>query len=303
MYFGLGDSMTVLRFSFFIIFVFFLNLLAPASILAAVEGELSYEDIYSHVHPSFLKADHEDLKEDLKDKVLTPLAWQQKMNESSWDMLCVGETHSEGYRNTISSLVLSELRFEHLLLESKAGEIEPLLQGYHKTESAFLLSAPLTNIFQSALRNNPQLRISGVERRPEQQRLALDESLHLKRGKLTREAFIAQNIVDTYRPGEKTLALYGSLHCARLNKGLGLDTPFFKLMESYFRSQEMKVSNVRVIHAKDHRVLSALLRQYGYLKRQPIVLSNLQDLKPSAYNHQVDLYILFKDYDNLVVVP
>ncbi len=295
--------MTVLRFSFFFIYVLFLNLLLPLSVLANVELNLSDENIYSHVHPSFLKADHEDFKAELKDKVLTPLSWQQKMNTSNWDILCVGETHSEGYRNIVSSLVLSELKFDHLMLESKASEIEPLLQEYHETENAIFLSAPITNIFKSVLGNNPQLRISGVERRPEQERLALSETLRLKRGKLTREAFIAQNILDTYRSGEKTLALYGSLHCAKLNKGLGLDTPFFKLMESYFRSQDMKVSNVRVIRAKDHQVLSALLRQYGYLKQQPIVLSNLQNLKPSVYNHQIDLYTLFKDYDNLVIVP
>jgi len=295
--------MTGYRFSFLLIFLFFLDFLYPISVQGSVKRGLSHEDIYAHVHPSFLKADHEDLKAELADRVLTPIDWQQKMNSSSWDVLCVGETHSEEYRKNISDFILSGLKFEHLLLESKASEIKPLLQGYQKNKSAILLSASVTQVFQSAFQNNSELRISGIERRSEQERLSLNETILLNRGKLSREAFIAQNIVEVYRPGEKTLALYGSLHCGKLNKGLGLDTPFFKLMEFYFRSQEMKVSNIRVIRADEHRVLSALLRQYGYLKGEPIVLSNLQELKPSVYNHQADLYALFKDYDNLVVIP
>lgn len=263
----------------------------------------SPDDLYRHVDQSFLKFDHVDLKEALKNKVLSPALWQQKINESVWDFLCVGEKHDQKIRDLISLNILEDLKIDHLLLETQGDTIPTLLSDYAQTGSAQLLGAPLTSILKTVYKTNPEIKISGVEQTSAQAFLKTQETIKFQRGKLSREAFIAQNIVDSFQKGEKTLALYGALHCSFLNEGLGLDTPFFLLMGSYFKTQGLKTSNIKIIQAADHRVLTALLRQYGYLKREPIILTELQSLDPRYYNYQVDLFKLFKGFENIVLIP
>jgi hypothetical protein len=260
-------------------------------------------DLYKSVDPVFLRPDHTDMQALLSERAMSPSQWVNSVNELDWDFMCVGETHSDIYRSLLSQHVFSDLHFDHFMLETTPPHLEALLNDYRQTGQAQMLGAPMGPVLYTVLSQNPDLKVTGVERTPAQSHLALQEVLELERGRLSREAFISQNIVDHYQAGEKTVALYGSLHCAGLNYGLGLDTPFFRLLERYFAPQNKKLINVRMIFAQNHRVLTALLRQYGLLQNGPVVLTNLGSIDPSEYNYHIDLFVLFMAYDNLIVVP
>jgi hypothetical protein len=271
--------------------------------LSTFSEELSLESLYQHVDPSLLKSDHDDLKEAFKNRVISPSAWQSKMNDSSWDVLCLGETHNQQTREAISTNILNNLNIDHLMLETQAESVDPLLQEYRQVGSVQLLGAPLTDVLNTVYESNPDVKISGVERSQKQAFLVTQESIKFQRGKLSREAFIAQNIIDRFVKGEKTLALYGALHCSNLNEGLGFNTPFYQLMAPFYQSQDLKTLNIKIIRAQDHHVLSAYLRQYGYFNREPIILTDLQSFDPQFYNYQIDLYKLFKAFDTVVLIP
>jgi hypothetical protein len=267
--------------------------------------KVSPEEIYQGVPAFLLKADHTDMKAVFAGKVKTLPQWHESLNQDGFDLVCLGETHSESFRQFLTTSFFSGVRFDHLLLEEKENKVPDLVSRVKSGEEASMLGAPIAALLRESFALNPALKVTGIESDQKQTHRATLETIGLGRQKLSREAFIGLNLMNAWKKGERTVALYGSLHCGLLNEGLGLDSPFYRLIQPEIRARKASAHNVKVVRAEDVRVLLALLTRYEFYKtgQGPVVLTGLRSIPPAAYNHHADLFRLFSSFDTVIIRP
>jgi hypothetical protein len=267
--------------------------------------KVTADEIYQGVPGFLLKADHTDMKATFTPKVKSLKQWQEGLDRDGFDFLCLGETHSESYRQFLMTSFFEGVRFDHLLLEEPEEKAAETVRRVMAGEDVDILGAPISPLIREALELNPNLRFTGIESDQRQSHRANLETIGLGRQKLSREAFIGINLMKAWRKGERTVALYGSLHCGLLNEGLGLDSPVYRLIQPEIRARKARAHNVKVVRAEDVKVLLALLTRYELYKpgQGPVVLTGLKSIPPAAYNHHVDMFRLFSNFDTVIVRP
>lgn len=281
----------------------FLSVSGQAEIQDPPRASVDAKEVYAGIPETLLRADHEDLKTALKSHVMTPGEWVNQLNSERLDVLCVGETHSNEYRKLLTDTIFSNLKIDHLMLETQSADAADLLVQTKRSKTTQLLGADISSLLKQALTVNPHLQISGIEQTKIQSAQALKEKLNLNRSKISRDSFIALNLLSSLKPGQRHVVLYGSTHCGRFSDGLGLDTPFYRLLERELASRQLVQNNVKVISSSKYPALESLLKQYGYLKKEPLILSDLGTLPSAAYNYLLEFNSLFINYNNLILVP
>ena len=282
--------------------IFFLSLHVQAVGLPEDLAELT-ASIYQDMPEAFLKPDPLSFEQELRSRILTPSDWQAKINSNKTNFVCIGERHQDDFRQQIAMNLLQDLSLDQLMLETKFDDVAPMLASYNSGEPTQLLSAKMNEVLDAVIAKNPNVKITGVEIQQEQSARMTWETIKLEQKRLSRESFIAYNMMQNYQEEDQVGVLYGAAHCGNLSKGLALDTPFYKLLQPVLNEKGLSFTNIRVVFAKDEPVLNSYLIRYGLIARTPIVLSDVHNIKPEIFNYHHELVSLFANYDNYLIIP
>jgi len=142
--------------------------------------------------------------------VISVPARARRMHTASWEVVCLGEDHTDAARRFLATAVLSGLHADALLLEATPADLERIEDRVAAGESfVALLDANVATLLRDARAGNPDIRVVGIEERASQR--ADGRASPRDRG---RDDSIASNIWKAFRPGEKRVILLGALHCS-----------------------------------------------------------------------------------------
>ena len=136
-------------------------------------------------------------------------SWLDALNRKTVAILCVGENHEPYLRRFLADRLFATLKADALLLEATPREVERIRTRVEAgDERVMLLEANVGRLLRNALRVNPHLVVDGIEELPEQR------SARVQRVSGSRENSIEANFRARYRPGRRTVVLYGAFHCS-----------------------------------------------------------------------------------------
>ncbi len=244
--------------------------------------------------------------------VRVPLsAWIQNLNENPIDFLCLGERHDASLRAELARQVFPFLKFDVLFLEAvpeKARELVTETQNTlqsDKLQQIGLLGAPIGPLLQPVLQTAHHLEILGVEQTAHQKR---ELNLLTAQGTrtLTRDSYIARNILDEWTSGKRHVALYGASHCAKINVDSGWMRPFYPMLAKSQPNAQMR--SVKIIVEQEGSVpqsntpeglLMIYLQSSGFADAS-FVITDTSRVPPEVYNSKDELLGLFSAYDVIV---
>jgi hypothetical protein len=253
--------------------------LQSLSVFASIEKDL--------IDP-FTLPTMEESKSKLLKNITTLSLWSQIQNQKQNEFLCLGEMHDNNYR-ALAAKVFSQIKFQNLILEANDGEIEQFKVSLKNQDSFKHLGADFNPVLEAAFTSNPNLNLFGAENKG----VAVTD----------RDVALARYISSTINlagPFKKTVALYGHLHCSRLDLGLGQSVPFFQHLERNLKVPKFK--NVRIIIPSfkvEPQLLSLIARLQ--IKEPLIVLKNPRDIDPLYYRYNAELLHLFQNFDDLII--
>lgn len=133
--------------------------------------------------------------------------WLDWLNESRFQLICLGELHTESTRNFLSSTFFTTINMDILLLEAVPEEINHFMTLFDNKRDYFpLLDADILNIIRTSTKKNPHIKIFGIEQTNAQQNAS--QKRH------SRDDHIFTNFWDRFESGKTHIALLGALHCA-----------------------------------------------------------------------------------------
>ena len=281
-------------------------LLALLSATAMAAGANAYDaaDPYEGVPAELLKSDHQDFRAALMAGAMRIDEWVDSVNSAKLDFICLGETHVDEHRSFFASAIFPRLSADELLLEETQPAVDEIARGALGGGEPSLLGAPIGPALRAWAARNPSADLVGIEQTGEQAKRVTFEQMHLKREKLSRDSFIAKNVLLAWKRNSRVVALIGSAHCSRLSEGLGFDVPFFRLLQSEFGERGARVVNARYVAPGREPVLRAFLSLSNIAVGEGgLALTRLASIPASAYNFRADLQNLFQAYDVLLVAP
>jgi hypothetical protein len=146
-------------------------------------------------------------KESLKSNLISIRQWLTRLEQSNFQVLCMGELHMESTRRFLSNVFFSNFSIDVLLLEATPEELEKLIKRMEAGRNYFpLLDADIMNILRSVSDRNPDVKFYGIEETQKQAKQQSDRSNF-------RDQSIAQNFWTTFKPGLRHIILIGRLHC------------------------------------------------------------------------------------------
>lgn len=220
-------------------------------------------------------------------------AWIERLNTAGPALLCLGETHYTDFRHALSRDIFSKLRFDKLFLEALPGEVDEIISRVDAGEqSVNLLGADIAKVIRTARTVNPGLKFAGIEETKEQERLGRKEPW------LKRDSFIAKNLLGGMIPGGRHVALYGSLHCARNDLGLGGSRPFYRHLEDSLGSENMR--SVVVARSGAWANQFSVFMQILGLSGESFVIPDTSLIDPADYDYNWNLRKLFDNYTTIV---
>lgn len=252
-----------------------------------------------------------DFTSEISSHALSISDWIQKINAGDYNFICLGERHSEAYRSRLSHQLFSKLAIEQLFLEVSEDKGQDLLVEYQlkqDPEAVKLLGPAIGPLLKNTLRASPGVEIAGVDMTPSQAAEMNLEKAQNPNSRLSRDGFIAANILKRYKPGGTALALYGANHCAKYNVDTGWMRPFHSMLQQALPAKE-KTLSVRVILGDQARTypLNPEMTLLLYLEQteyhgKSFVLPDLSKISRATFNGKASFQGLFDSYDALVVL-
>lgn len=246
--------------------------------------------------PAFLKKDSSEIHGSLVAASQSPAEWAQALNQRSFDFLCLGESHEDLFRQLYGS-VLKDLSFQKLAIETTQSELELIQKSWVENQQAQLLGADFGAILMNLDGKVPKVTLVPVESTKEQDLLETQETIKTGKSSLSRDGFIAQNILSAMVPGEKLVALYGRHHCAKNNMGLG-SVPFFNFLQPI-----KKGLNVMVLKRKSTTTIHPLVvyLDMGVEGAKQVRVVESAKLKDEDHNFNWEIKSLTDNFDYIVV--
>lgn len=250
--------------------------------------------------PELLQFTWSDFSENLARESLQVSQWVENLNAQDYSFLCLGERHSDNFREYIAEKIFSDLRFDVLFIETTPDKAFQIVELYHQGEKNIpLLGANLFPVLRAAFLKNPHLKVVGVERTQEQRRLhTVDMFENEGQTRLSREGFIAKNILDNWHSGKKHVALYGALHCALNDIGLPNEASFFRLLRSS-RPQPEKWISSRLVNKEMNIYFNIIVNSFT-LSGSEFVLPLGHSIKPQTYNYNWKMMELLENFDTII---
>ncbi|MGJ3247287.1 MAG: hypothetical protein ACFE0I_14595 [Elainellaceae cyanobacterium] len=247
----------------------------------------------------FWIADSQDFRAELLANQISLSEWLEQINQSDLDFLCIGEAHSGIHRQFLADRVIPNLTIDVLMLEADPTQVENILNAVEAgIESVGLLGVDIAGIIRSAQAKNPQIQVIGVDETRQQSAWRNLEQIRSERQRLSRDGFISQNIQTHFQSGTRYVALFGAGHCAAYAINLGYSRPFFRHLIQSVISPE-KAKNVRILSSSQANSFKYAMDRAGF-SQDTTVISNTQDIKPTAYNFHWDFKSFLDPYDAII---
>lgn len=246
--------------------------------------------------PAFLKKDLIEIHATIVAASQSPSDWVQSLNQKSFDLLCLGESHEDVFRQLYGS-VIKDLHFQRLAIESIKEDLELIQKSWTENKQARLLGADFTPILVALEGRSPAIPLVPVESTKEQDLLETQEMLQTGKTSLSRDGFIAQNLLSAMSPGEKWVALYGRHHCAKNNMGLG-SVPFFNFLQ-----RVKSVLNVMVLKRRSTTTIHPLVvyLDMGVEGSKPVRVIESAKIKDEDHNFNWEIKTLTDNFDYIIV--
>ncbi len=248
------------------------------------------------VPPAFFKKDLKEIHATLVAASQSTSEWVQSLNQKSFDLLCLGESHEDLFRQ-LYGLVLKDLHFQKLAIESTREDLELIHKSWVESKQAKLLGADFAPILIGIEGHIQSIPIVPVESTKEQDLLETQELIHTGKTSLSRDGFIAQNLLNAMSSGEKLVALYGRHHCSKNNMGLG-SVPFFNFL------QRVKTGlNVMVLKRRGTTTIHPLVvyLDMGVEGAKPVRVIESAKIKDEDHNFNWEIKTLTDNFDYIIV--
>ncbi len=253
---------------------------------------------------NFEMATKHAMEQAFTERVMPLETWVSQLNSQGYELLCLGETHNDYYRELYSTKVFSLLQADVLAVESNQEKASLMMDKYHSDSTSELkvTGAPYRIVLNSFLSTNPEGEVMGVEPSDQQTSEAtLAQMQGVEEAAFTRpsrDSFIATNIAPNLEISDlRTVALYGSSHCTYFENGLGFDTPFMRFLMTEYGDQN-RILNLHILEPEEEHLLKIYLKGFGLLEDgTDQVLVNTRSIDPAVYNYRIELYVILQSYD------
>jgi hypothetical protein len=220
------------------------------------------------------KLERDAIKENLQSSLIPTERWLTHIDQSNYQVMCIGELHEESTRNFLAEEFFARLSVDVLLLEATPKELQRLIKRMNAGRTYYpLLDADMMNILRTVRTRNPDIDICGIEETGEQQKEGSGHSG-------SRDQSIARNFWKKFQPGMRHIILFGALHCTNESNWL-----FDYLNDQAPSSLKSRILNVRVLGEHQNGPLEAFvffLDEIG-IERQNFVIPDTGALHPRIY--------------------
>ena len=220
------------------------------------------------------KPEKDAIKENLESSLISMEQWLTHLDQSDYQIMCIGELHEESTRNFLVEEFFAKFSTDVLLLETTPKNLKRLIKRMDAGREYFpLLDADIMNILRTVKDRNPDVKIWGIEETDEQQK---EQRGHSN----SRDQSIAHNFWDRFQPGRRHIILFGALHCTNEPNWL-----FKNLCNQASLPLKEQILNVRVLGEHQNGPLEAFLYfldEIGIQKKH-FVIPNTNLLHPRIY--------------------
>lgn len=194
------------------------------------------------------KSEKTAIRASLKSNLVPVKQWLALLEQSNFQVLCMGELHQESTRLFLSKEFFANFSVDILLLEATPVELTGLIKRMEAGRDYFpLLDADIMNTLRAVRDRNAAVKIFGIEETAKQARQ--------QNGRLNaRDQSIAQNFWATFEPGKRHIILFGALHCTNESNWL-----FQNIYRQASPALKEKLLNVRVLGEHQNGPLEAFV--------------------------------------------
>ena len=137
-------------------------------------------------------------------------AWLDRLAETKFQVLCLGEDHEASTRDFLAREFFTGVSIDVLLLETTADDLARMDEAVAAGEARVpLLDVDIAAILRATRARNPGMEIAGIEETERQRR-----ARQRQEGSSLRDESIEANFRGWFRPGGRHVVLFGGLHCA-----------------------------------------------------------------------------------------
>jgi len=239
------------------------------------------------------KSQKDTIKKSLRNNLIPMEQWANDLNQSDFQIICIGELHEESTRKFLAERFFSIVDTDALLLETTPNELRKLIKHMKTGREYFpLLDADIMDILRAVKNKNSDIRIWGIEESDDQQK---GQGIHSN----SRDQSIAHNFWKKYKKRNRHIILFGALHCTNEANWL-----FKNLWNHSANPLKEHMLNVNVLGEHQKGSLEAFvyfLDEIG-IEKQTFVIPDTNALHPQIYKlfHSLNKQILEK-YCSLIV--
>ena len=214
------------------------------------------------------------IKESLKSNLISMEQWLTRLEQSNYQILCMGELHRESTRSFLAQEFFAKVNADVLLLEATPRKLKRLIKRMEAGRDYFpLLDADIMNILRTVKYRNPNIKIYGIEETDKQ---AKEQHGHLN----SRDQSIADNFWVVFEPRFRHIILFGALHCTKESNWL-----FHNLCSQAPLTLKDRMLNVRILGEHQNGPLEAFVYFLDEIavKKRNFVIPETHLLHPRIY--------------------
>ena len=214
------------------------------------------------------------IKENLESSLISMEQWLTHLDQSDYQIMCMGELHEESTRNFLAEEFFAKFSTDVLLLEATPEHLKRLIKRMNAGRDYFpLLGADIMRVLRTVRDRNPAIRIEGIEETDKQQKGQGGYSN-------SRDQSIAHNFWDRFEPEKLHIILFGALHCTNEPNWL-----YEHLYSQASLPLKERMLNVRVLGEHQNGPVEAFvyfLDEIG-INKKDFVIPNTNSLHPRIY--------------------
>ena len=242
-----------------------------------------------------------EIKTYLEKNTMSVEDWVLNLNSEPLDFLCLGEVHNDKYRKFYSGLI-QKIKVDQLFLEAKKNEAQEIVKLSRETEDPVNYEgADIAPFIRAAFLAHPTIKVTGVEQSKEQSAIAFREETKLGRNgkKLSRESFVALNVLKNIKIPQRHVALYGAHHCSNYDQALPYTKPFSRLIKE--ARPALVAKSVYVLFRSDLSKFARSLMGFGFFEKS-FVMADTSKIDISRLNYRADILKFMKNYDVIIYI-
>jgi hypothetical protein len=227
-------------------------------------------------------------------ELIQPLdGWMAELHRAGFGFLCIGESHQDNYRRFLGEEFFPRYQLDTLFIEAR--ELPARLIGLRTDigeEEVDLLDADIARIIRAVQAQNGGVAIYGIEESREQL------SDRRRGGHGSRDSSILENVKANYRPGRRTAALLGALHCTQDRNWL-----YAQLRRPESGLEDVTMRSLRVMSRRKDlttREFVRFLQLLGF-DYQNYVITDTAALPTAVHDWFLDLSRSLTRYESVIV--